>query len=452
MNVILVAIDTLRADHLGCYGYGRDTSPALDALAAEGALFESFWAPCIPTHPGFTTIFTGVHGVRHGIVSQGRRDAVLPGEFQTLPAVLRGHRGINTVAVDSLGPGHPWFYAGYDHYILSRNGSAEWVTQAALRWLRAHGDEPFFMFVHPWDPHTPYRPPEKYQGMFTDADPNQCDDETWASVTQQLVYPFFRGFLYERMGNPRNLEYIEAQYDAEIRSCDEWLGAFFRELRQIGLWDDTAVLVTADHGESMTEHHVFFEHHGIYDCVLHVPLIMRVPGETKAGLRVEGMFQHFDIAPTICDILERQTPPHFDGRSLLPAARGEEDAGHDAIYACEASRMARWAIRTPEWKLLKVVDPGQYHVDFDELYHVSVDPNESRNVINEHRDVADELELQLVRWRESRLGNRADPVRVEMGRGATMEATRRDGLEYMGMTFDEWIKYYQERFCQPGQA
>ena len=102
MNVILIVVDTLRADHLGCYGHGRDTSPALDALAAEGTLFESFWAPCIPTHPGFTTIFTGVHGVRHGIVSQGRRDAALPPEFQTLPTMLRGHRGLNTVAVDSL--------------------------------------------------------------------------------------------------------------------------------------------------------------------------------------------------------------------------------------------------------------------------------------------------------------------------------------------------------------
>jgi choline-sulfatase len=179
---------------------------------------------------------------------------------------------------------------------------------------------------------------------------------------------------------------------------------------------------------------------------------VRVPGQTKPGVRVKGMFQHFDIAPTVCEILEREAAPQFDGRSLLAAARSEEDAGYDAVYACEASRMARWAIRTPKWKLIQVVDPGQYHLDFDELYHVADDPDETRNVIREHPEIADELALRLVRWRESQLGNRPDPVRVQMAGGSTMEASRRDGLEYMGMTFEEWIKYYQERFCEPGQA
>jgi len=446
MNVILIVVDTLRADHLGCYGYEHDTSPAMDALGAEGAVFESFWAPCIPTHPGFTSIFTGCHGVTHGIVSQGRAGASLPPGMQTLPTMLRGHKGLTTAAIDCLAPGHPWFADGYDHYILSRNGSAEWITQAGLKWLGAYVDEPFFLFLHPWDPHSPYTPPEKHRWMFTKSDPNAYDEEEWASVTQQLVYPFFKWFLYERMGNPRNFDYIRGQYDAGIRSSDDQLGMLFDELKEIGRWDDTAILITADHGESMTEHHVYFEHHGIYDCVTHIPLIMRVPGMTKPGVRVPGMFQHCDIAPTICKILDRDPSPQFDGRSLLPAAAGESDPGYDAIYACEASRFARWAIRTPEWKLIKCVSPGQYHVDYDELYHVAEDPSETRNLIAERPDLCDQLELQLTRWRDAKLGVRPDPVRVEMSQGSTMADTRRDGLEYMGMSFEEWIRYYQERF------
>jgi len=449
MNVIVIVVDTLRADHLGCYGYEHNTSPALDALAADGALFESFWSPCIPTHPGFTSIFTGVHGVQHGIVSQGRPDAALSPEFQTLPTMLRGWNGCNTVAVDSLGPGHPWFYAGYDHYVLSRNGSADWIADAALKWLRSYGDEPFFMFLHPWDPHSPYLPPEQYKTRFTDSDPAEHDEEEWASVTQQLVYPFFKGFLYERMGGPKNFDYIRGQYDADIRSCDDRLGELFQGMKDLGLWDNTAVLVTADHGESMTEHHVFFEHHAIYDCVLHIPMIARIPGQSVAGTRVPGMFQHIDIAPTVCDIVGREHSPQFMGKSLLPAACGESDAGHDAIYATEASRVARWAVRTPEWKLMKLVDPGQYHVDYDELFHVSDDPDETVNLIQERPDIVTELELQLLHWKEAQLGCRPDPVRVEMGRGSTMEASRQDGLNYLGMTFEEWIKYYQERFCKP---
>ena len=448
MNVILIAVDTLRADHLGCYGYRYDTSPALDALAAEGAVFESFWAPSIPTHPGFTTMLSGVHGVHHGIVSQGRPDAQLPGGIQMLPALLRGHNGLNTVAVDSLAPGHHWFLQGYDHYLTCRSGSAEWIAGAALKWLRAYGDEPFFMFLHPWDPHSPYTPPERYKTMFTDSDPNECDDEDWASVTQQLVYPFFKWFLYERMGNVRNFDYIRGQYDAEIRSCDDRLGELFAGLKELGLWENTAILVTADHGESMTEHHVFFEHHSIYDCVLHIPMLVRAPGRVQPGTRVKGMFQHCDIAPTVCDLLGREPVPQFDGRSMVPATAGL-DAGYDAIYCTEASRVARWAVRTPEWKLMKIVSPGQYHVDYDELFHVAEDPHETRNLIRERPDLADELELKLARWRDQMLGCGPDPVRVEMGRGSTMEQNRQDGLEYLGMTFDEWIKYYQQRFCKP---
>ena len=135
------------------------------------------------------------------------------------------------------------------------------------------------------------------------------------------------------------------------------------------------------------------------------------------------------------------------GKSMM-----QSDAGHEAIYATEASRVARWAVRTPEWKLMKLVDPGQYHVDYDELFHVSEDPNETKNVINDYPKIATELELQLLHWKEAQLGHRPDPVRVEMATGSPMEASRQDGLQHVGMSFDEWIAYYQERFCEPGQA
>jgi arylsulfatase A-like enzyme len=177
---------------------------------------------------------------------------------------------------------------------------------------------------------------------------------------------------------------------------------------------------------------------------------MRVPGLTQPGLRIPGMFQHCDLAPTICDTVNRDPSPQFDGCSLLPAASGEGAPGYDAIYSCEASRFARWAVRTPEWKLIKCVTPGQYHVDYDELYHVAEDPGETKNLVAERPDLYDQLELQLTRWRDAKLGVRPDPVRVEMSQGSTMEDTRLDGLEYMGMSFDEWIRYYQERFHTKG--
>jgi arylsulfatase A-like enzyme len=161
------------------------------------------------------------------------------------------------------------------------------------------------------------------------------------------------------------------------------------------------------------------------------------------------MFQHMDLAPTVCDLMGFPRAPQFEGRSLLPALRGEPLDGYDALYACEASRMYRWAIRTPEWKLIRCIDPGQYHVDHDELYRVSEDPTETRNVLAEHPDVALDLEARLNRWREERLGNRPDPVRVVAAEGSPMEATKLEGLKRLGMTFDDWIADYKRRFC-PG--
>jgi len=133
MNVIMIAIDTLRADHLGCCGYHRETSPAMDRLAEEGTVFTSFWAPCIPTHPGFTSILTGTHGITHGILSQSRKGDTLPEGMHTLPEILRGKKGLTTAAVDNLAGHHHWFAKGYEHYISQRSTTAEWVTGAAVK-------------------------------------------------------------------------------------------------------------------------------------------------------------------------------------------------------------------------------------------------------------------------------------------------------------------------------
>ena len=448
MNIILIAIDTLRADHLGCYGYERATSPSIDAVAQEGTVFTSFWAPCIPTHPGFTSIFTGTHGVTHGIVAQGREGDAVPDGVRMLAEILRGKKGLTTAAIDNLANRHHWFMRGYDHYITSRRTTAEWVTQTAVKWLKAYGDEPFFLFLHPWDPHTPYVPPDEYENLFHPGDGKDADPKAWEAVTSQIVYPFFEWFLYEKMGSPTNLDYIAAQYDSEIRCCDDHLGRFFEQLKSMGLWDNTAILITSDHGESLTEHHVYFEHHGIYDCVLQVPLIVRVPDGGEAANRVNGMFQHIDIAPTVCDMLGIDVSPQFEGRSLLPGVQGRDMAGYDAIYACEASRMSKWAVRTPEWKLMKNVDAGQYYMDYDELYHVAVDPAETENVIEEHPDIADGLELQLNRWKDERLRGRPDPVRVVTAEGSPMEYVKVEGLERLGMTFEEWKEDYKRRFVR----
>ena len=416
----------------------------MDALAAEGALFESFWAPCIPTHPGFTSIFTGTHGITHGIVSQGRRGVSLPGGMPTLPELLRG-AGVVTAAIDNLAGGQPWFFRGYDHYMTLRENTMDWIAGAALKWVHAYGDSPFFLFLHPWDPHSPYVVPDAYRNRFIEGDGKSGDPERWKAVEEQLVYPFFKSFHYDRLGGVNDLDYIEAQYDSEIRYCDDGMAKLFAGLRDQGLWDDTAILITSDHGESMTEHHVYFEHHGIYDGVLHVPLIARIP-HAPEGLRIRGMRQHIDLAPTVMDLFGESIPEPFEGGSLMPHLLDETDEGYDAIYAAEASRMSKWAIHTGDWKFLKNIDPGQYHIDYDELYHIAEDPHESRNLIADHPEIAENLERRLIRWKEAQLGNRPDPVRLETYQGTPMQGTLDRGLQHFNTTYEAWLRNYKERF------
>jgi len=322
----------------------------------------------------------------------------------------------------------------------------EWICGAALKWLSGYGDEPFFLFLHPWDPHSPYVVPEEYRNRFVEGDGKNGDPARWKAVEEQLVYPFFKSFHYDRLGGVNDLDYLEAQYDSEIRYCDDWMGKLFAGLKDLDRWDDTAILITSDHGESMTEHHVYFEHHGIYEGVLHIPLIVRIPDAPSAGHRIQGMRQHIDLAPTVMDLFDQPIPEQFEGASLMRHVLGETDEGYDAIYAAEASRMSKWAIHTGEWKFIKNVDSGQYHMDYDELYHIAEDPHEAHNVIAEHPDVADALELRLARWKETQLGDRPDPVRTETYRGATMQGTLEQGLRHFDTTYEAWLKSYKERF------
>ena len=172
MNILLVALDTVRADHLGCYGYGRATSPTLDRLAGEGARFERFYAPAIPTMPSYTTTFTGQFSITHGIVAHGQEKPLDPAR-PWLPTLLMT-AGYTTCAVDNLGTAmRPWFARGYEFYIdpTMRSGKThsapcEDINARALPWLRAHANERFFLFIHYWDAHTPYLPPERYRGLF----------------------------------------------------------------------------------------------------------------------------------------------------------------------------------------------------------------------------------------------------------------------------------------------
>lgn len=189
----------------------------------------------------------------------------------------------------------------------------------------------------------------------------------------------------------------------------------------------------------MYDHPGFFDHAGLYDDTLHVPLIARGPG-VAAGQVVSGMFQHVDLAPTILSLFDLPVPPVMEGRSLLPSFRGEPQDDYDAIYLSEATWQIKWGIRTKRWKLIKAIDPGLYQIADDELYDLDDDPREQNNLASSRSDIRDELELQLRRWWEARLGRRSDPLRQQARAGVPARAWVERLLQERNLTWQAWVQ------------
>ncbi|HZT41640.1 MAG TPA: sulfatase [Chthonomonadaceae bacterium] len=420
-HVILVSLDTTRADRLSCYGHFRRTSPHLDRLAEEGALFTDFFSPHIPTFPGHTTMMTGKDVYAHQVTGQSGKFA--PPEGVRMLAELLQEQGYFTAAADNLGR---WFARGFSllqdyHWDTSQSQAwrkGEAVAQASLQILNAAAaqDKPFFLFLHFWDPHTPYLPPAPFDRMFYEG-----DEKDPANRSMDPVWEFenFKYYFAEWMPGVTDIEFPKAQYDASVAYMDTCFAHVLTRLDELGLSADTLVVVTADHGEELDEHAHWFDHHGLYDTNVHIPLLMRCPSLLPAGARVGGLTNMLDIAPTILDILELDDIAEregMQGASLLPlifspaaTARGTTDY----LHLTENTWMKKRGLRTHEWKLIVPLEIPDLHGNSDvELYHLTEDPGELRNVAAERPEIVHRLRRQMTAWVRERVAatGRRDPL------------------------------------------
>ncbi len=430
-NVLLITVDTLRADHLGCYGYHRPTSPNIDRLAQQGTLFERFFCAGIPTQPAYTTMYTGQHAITHGIVAHGGKAVQLDRDAPFLPELFLAE-GYTTCAFDNMVQERHWFIRGYEFYINPgvRRPLMLGVTCAELNariipWLRMHAGEPFFVMIHYWDPHVPLDPPAHLRHLFYEGNPtdpnNHSLDDWWKHPLGTLAR---ETWLRRPEGPITDAEHVQALYDQEIRHLDEGIGELLAAVDAAGLSDNTLVVLVADHGESMTEHGIFFEHHGLYDCTIRVPLIMRWPGRIPAGVRLWQMFQHHDLAPTLLEAAGLEIPDEMDGMSFWGLATGETaEVGRDRVISCECSWQAKWSLRTERYKLILARAPDFYGNPHRELYDLQADPGEEHNLAEEQPELAADLEAALEGWIADRLreqGKSQDPL-VEQGVGLTFD-------------------------------
>jgi len=313
INLVLIGVDTLRPDHLGCYGYGRSTSPNIDRLAEGGVLFENVISPCPWTLPSFATIFTSLYPSQHG--AMGSRTA-MRGGFPTLASLLM-ENGYATGAIINAPYLKGKFHMdrGFDFYYMTppEGRDAGGTTEDALRWIDDNSTGPFFMFAHYFDPHIPYAPPAPYDSIFD------------AGYTGKVRKPYNPKWLprarlhgLELVTNLKQADkdHIEALYDGEVAFTDASIGALIDGLEARGLTQNTLIVFLSDHGEEFFEHGGFEHGHSLFGELLRAPFILSMPGRVPEGRRVPEQVRLVDVLPTLLDLLGMESEDHFEGRSL----------------------------------------------------------------------------------------------------------------------------------------
>ncbi len=363
-NVVLVSIDTLRADHLGCYGYARATSPAVDLFSASAVTFTQAIAQAPSTLPSHASMMTSLLPQHHR--ASWAAGTPLPPEALTLAEVLRD-RGYATAAFTGGGQIHRVFGLdqGFDAYEQPHAATFSATVEAATPWLRDHAAERFFLFLHTYETHHPYQP----QARFLEAVGDDYAGTLPDAISPDLLRRINGG---DVPIDEADLAHIVATYDAEIRSVDEGFASLVQRLRELDLWDRTLLIFTSDHGEEFGERgKVGWHSHSLFDELLRVPLLIRFPRDAFAGSRVDRQVRSMDIAPTVLGTLGIRPSTQFAGVDLTAFLRGPAPPPLVAISRRDEAGQELVAVRTEEWKLLP-----------DSLFHLAQDPSEEWAVPN----------------------------------------------------------------------
>jgi arylsulfatase A-like enzyme len=467
MRVIYFDIDSLRADHLGCYGYCRATSPNIDRVAREGMCFDRLYASDSPCVPSRATFMTGKFGIHHGAVTHWGPGSEFryPGlghthreEDPVFPRLLHRH-GIRTVTFSSFADRHQawWYAAGWkEHHAHTLKGggeSAAEVNAAVLPWLKANGKQDnWFLHVQYWDPHRPYHRVSEEQLRAMSVQPMPPWPDEAAIATHQrttgpfsAVLPFSRVVpkspfpaMPDRVATLEDARHFISGYDAAVRSTDDHVGQILDLLAELGLWEETAVVVSADHGEALGEQGVYGDHCCASECVHRLPAVVRWPGVAAPGARSGAMAFNADLQATLVDLLGLPVPQGWDGRSLAPAVRGEALEGRPHLVWSHALYSCQRVVRTPRWQYVRTYHPGLFAFPPSRLYDMDADPHETRDVAAENPGVVCEHERLLEDWRREMLKDgEEDPMRkvIETGPwkyvkpGPWLETLREAGRE-----------------------
>jgi arylsulfatase A-like enzyme len=446
-NILFILVDTLRADRLGCYGHDGGLSPLMDELAREGVVFDRTIATAPWTLPSVASYFCGYYPTVHKVVSyrealesaRGAAGAVryFGDEFTTLAELLQAN-GYLTAGFSA----NPFitrkfgFAQGFDHFdstFAANETHGNVVNAAALRWLAQRDrSKPFFLYLHYMDVHDPYKAGERYVEPLVAAVEKSPSKTPLTEAEKKRHVNYFRksAMAYQSVPRHRRLfgyvDYWRARYDSGVPQVDQYLQELRAKLTDMGLWDDAYVILTADHGESLGEHQLWAHGLSAHQDQLHVPLILRWPGELPAGKRLSQTVRLFDIMPTLLAQLEIAAPEGIQARSLHGLIAGDTLPPLAAFAEAVKKQPGQKALVLGTWKLLAYTEASRY-----ELYDLGADPTEQQDLAAQQPERVADLQRLLERQIEENeaLGS---GVAVQEAAMTAAELERLRALGYIG--------------------
>jgi choline-sulfatase len=474
MRILFLDIDTLRADHLGCYGYNRNTSPNIDSIAEDSVKFENYYcsdAPCLPSR---SALMSGQFGIHTGVVGHGgtAADPRLEGAdrgFQSslyskncLPGFLR-KQGYHTVSISSFAERHSaWnFYAGFNE-IRNSGGCGmepgEIVTDEALKWIEQNAEKDnWFLHINWWDPHTPYRTPMDYNPFENEPAPEWLTEEILQEHrkmssphgAQEIMmytnepipqYPKHQG----EIRNMEELKYFFDGYDSGVKYADEQIGIILDALKNKGIdIDDLAIIVTADHGENLGELGLYAEHATADNITCKVPMIIKWP-ECLKGHTDKGFHYSLDLLPTLADLFKGKSAgtemdakfipgsggdqkPDWDGKSYFESLKTGKETGHDELILSQCAHVCQRSVRWDKYIYIRTYHDGYHLYPKEMLFNLDKDPYEQNNIAEERPELCKEGAHKLMNWHDKMMftqpeGYSNDPMWTVISEGGPTHA------------------------------
>ena len=430
MRILYIDIDTLRPDHLGCYGYHRNTSPNIDRVARGAVRFDNCYvtdAPCLPSRTALWSGRCGIHtgAINHGGVAadpfmegagRGFRSAL--GQTNWMSCLRRA--GYRTVTVSPFGERHSsWhWYAGFNEIYNTGKGGmerADEISPPAIDWIKRNAkSDNWFLHVHPWDPHTPYRTPVEYGEPFR-------DDPIPAWLTEEVRQQHWRGggpHSAQEIGGfscdpaaknpfPRQPQQADSMakvrmmfdgYDTGVRYADDHMGRILNALADEGVLEDTAIIISSDHGESLGECNIYGDHQMADHITSRVPLIVRWPGVATSERVDRSLHLQIDFAATTVELLGGQVPNNWDGAGFSDSMKAGTEVGRDYLVVSQGAWSCQRAVRFEDYICIRSYHDGYHAFPDVMLFDVKNDPHEQHDLAAQRPELVDKAMGMLEDW------------------------------------------------------